>query len=100
MTAIVEINLVCNGRGRGTTCPTREFLVYPTQSIKSARNMAANKGWKVYRETVGTGTKTRDACPACSAIIPGVVVRDVDRHQPAMSAAQMLGDALDRRKKS
>lgn len=100
MTSILEVTLVCNGRGRGNTCPTREFLVFPTQSPKSARNQAAVQGWKVYRETVGTGTKTRDACPKCSQTIPGLVVRDVDRHQPAMSAAQMLGDALDRRKRT
>jgi hypothetical protein len=99
MTAIVEVNLVCNGPSVVSACPTREFLTFPTQSIKSARMMAGDKGWRVYRWSNGTSTKTKDVCPACSENVRGERAKDVyDRHQPALTAAQLIGNTLQRRK--
>lgn len=99
MTAIVEVNIVCDGRGFQKPCPTREFLTFPTQSIKTARLMAAREGWRIYRMTEGTGTRAKDSCPKCSPYLVQRLVMPSDDHRPAMTAAQLIGDDLKRRRR-
>lgn len=88
MTAIVEVNIVCNGRGHLKPCPSREFLTFPTQSVKTARKMAAEKGWRIYRLTEGTGTRTKDVCPLCAPGLQGRLVIPADNHRPALSSSE------------
>ena len=99
MTAIVEVNLVCDGRGRGNACPTREFLVFPTQSIKTARILASREGWRVFKQTEGTGTKTRDSCDKCAPLLSPWQVLPSRDHQPSITAADLIGDTIEKRKK-
>jgi hypothetical protein len=98
VTAIVEVNLVCDGRGRDHKCPTREFLVFATQSIKTARILAAREGWRVFKQTEGTGTKTRDSCGKCAPLLSPWQVLPSRDHKPALSAADLIGDVIQRRK--
>lgn len=99
MTAVVEVNIVCNGKGLGKPCPSREFLVFQTQSIKTARAMAARHGWKVYRQLEGTGTRHKDMCNLCCQGMDPRRFVNMEAHKPAMSASQVIGDAIEKRKR-
>jgi hypothetical protein len=98
MSAIVSVKILCNGRD-GRPCPLQRVRIVEVESVSAARRHLAKSGWVVIQRQVDGHTRYGDRCSWCVGV-PQAKDPSQPRVQPALSAAELLGDALPRRRRA
>ena len=93
MSAVITVKVTCEGTP-AKRCPLRAWKLIEADNVSHARRLLAEQGWTTGRATFDGKARHTDRCAWCSGN-----VKRPERPAAAMTAAELFGSNLPKRRK-